>query len=87
MRVLMRTDLSKDAYATPRVAEVTEKCPYSAYVRSWTHNTPLYAPPYESAEVRAKDNPALLRATAIACPRFTSRDNLKRGPPYSRLTA
>lgn len=86
MRMLMHIGASGQKTSVLR-AEVSEKCPYASQARSWVHSSPLYGPSFNPVIFFIKNKPVLLKATGATCPYSASRDNQKRGPPYSRLTA
>ena len=87
MRVPLHVDASEQARSVPQFAKVSEKCPYGPQAGAWAHSGPLYGPSREPVTFYIKDKPVLLRAAGAAVPHSINRDNQKRGPPYSRLTA
>ncbi|MEI9978595.1 MAG: hypothetical protein WDN23_06265 [Edaphobacter sp.] len=73
---------SEQISSSPRLAQVTEKCPYTPRVAASTHSNSLWNQPQESIQFDIENNRTAIRITSNHS-HSIGRANPKRGPPLS----
>jgi hypothetical protein len=88
MRMLSNAEQqSGQTSSSPRLAQVTEKCPYTPGVVASTHSNPLWSQSLRFTQFRVVDNRTPLQITNVERSHSIGRANPKRGPPASSKIA